>query len=119
MKWWSMKGQGVILTPSLPNPLLSFSQHPFLGVLVEEAVDNPLSLPPCSLQRERIPTQCEEGGNDTFGFRRKSFFPHHPHFTISFFPSLQLLSLINCRYVAQNYLNVIDLFLISSSLVIS
>lgn len=124
MKWWSMKGQGVIFTPSLPP--LSFSKNPFLWILVSEAVDNPLSMPPCSLQRERISTQCEEGGIH-LGSEENNFFPHHPHFTVqekwlwSRKPQFlqQLLSLINCQYVRQNYHNILASFSIFSRISVS
>ena len=61
------------------------------------------------------------------GSEENHFIPPHPHFTVDFFPPslpkpqflLQLLSLINCQYVGQNYLNIIASFLIFSSLVIS
>ena len=107
MKWWSIKKQGVILT----------SQIPFLGMLVYDAVGNHLSMPPCSLRRGRRPTQCEEGGYDTYGSEENHFPSPHPHFTVHFYPSLPKPQFL--QYVGQNYLNIFASFSIFSSLVIS
>ena len=66
----------------------SHLQNPFLGMPISDAVGNHLSIPPCSLRRGRMPTQCEEGGYDTFGSEENRFPSPHPHFTVHFYPSL-------------------------------
>ena len=122
MKWWSMKGQGVILTPSLPSPPPpSFHFHNILSW--EYYSQKPWIIPyPCHLvpfsERECQPNVKREVMIH-LDSEERIFLHNTPMSLLVFSPSLQLLSLIDCWYVAQNYLNVVNLFSVSSSPVIS
>ena len=105
--------------PSLPPP--SFHFHNILSW--EYYSQKPWIIPyPCHLvpfsERECQPNVKREVMIH-LDSEERIFLHNTPMSLLVFSPSLQLLSLIDCWYVAQNYLNVVNLFSVSSSPVIS